>query len=131
MKKCRHMLFGQQFVWVADCYVAKFLLSYDGANPAILRLQMRLMCWEVKIIHHPDSQLVDADYWSQLGSDIEYDPLQRDHLEFAMKTRAANPPPTEVPMCPENMPYYRGLRFQALASFPQQTQQATHSNLAD
>jgi hypothetical protein len=44
MNKCRHMLFGQQFIWVTDCYVAKFVLSYDGANPAILRLQMRLMC---------------------------------------------------------------------------------------
>jgi hypothetical protein len=37
MNKCRHMLFGQQFVWVTDCYVAKFILFYDGGNPAILR----------------------------------------------------------------------------------------------
>jgi hypothetical protein len=36
MNKCRHMLFGQKFVWVTDCYAAKFILSFDGANPAIL-----------------------------------------------------------------------------------------------
>jgi hypothetical protein len=36
MNKCRHMLFGQRFVWITDCYVAKFFLSYGGANPAIL-----------------------------------------------------------------------------------------------
>jgi hypothetical protein len=51
MNKCRQMLFGQHFVWVTDCYAAKFVLSYDGANPAILRLQMRLMCWDVNIVH--------------------------------------------------------------------------------
>ena len=40
MNKCRHMLFGQRFVWVTDCYAAKFVLTYEGPNPAILRLQM-------------------------------------------------------------------------------------------
>jgi hypothetical protein len=35
-----------------------------------------------------------------------------------MKTQAANPPPTELPMCPENKPYYRGPRFQATALLP-------------
>jgi hypothetical protein len=37
MNKCRHMLFGQRFVWTTDCYAIKFILSYNGANPAILR----------------------------------------------------------------------------------------------
>jgi hypothetical protein len=108
LNKCRHMLFGQRFVWVTDCYAAKFVLSYDGANPAILRLQMRLMCWDVDIVHRPDVELVDADYWSRLGVDIVYDPLLRDYMAYTMKTRAAHPPPTELPMRPENMPYYRG-----------------------
>ncbi len=44
MNKCGHMLFGQHFVWSTDCYAIKFILSYDGANPAILHLQMHLMC---------------------------------------------------------------------------------------
>jgi hypothetical protein len=38
--KCRHMCFGQQFVWVTDCYELKFILLYDGQNPSILCLQM-------------------------------------------------------------------------------------------
>ena len=62
--KCCHMLFRHCFVWVTDCYAAKFILSYDGGNPAILRLQMRLMCWDVDIVHRPDYKLVDANYWS-------------------------------------------------------------------
>jgi hypothetical protein len=57
-----YYVFGQQFVWVTNCYAIKFLLSYEGSNPAILCLQMRLMCWDVDIIHRPDSELVDADY---------------------------------------------------------------------
>ncbi len=61
INKVRHYVFRQQFVWVTDCYAVKFILSYDGGNPAILRLQMRLMCWDVDIIHRPDHELVDAD----------------------------------------------------------------------
>jgi hypothetical protein len=28
MIKCRHMLFGQRFMWTPDCYAIKFILSY-------------------------------------------------------------------------------------------------------
>ena len=57
-----HMLFCQRFVWTTACYAIKFILSYDGANPAILRLQMRLMCWDVDIVHRNDHYNADADY---------------------------------------------------------------------
>ncbi len=49
INKCRQHVFGQRFVWVTDCYAIKFILSYEGGDPAILRLQMRLMCWDVDI----------------------------------------------------------------------------------
>jgi hypothetical protein len=42
MNKVRHMCYVRWFVCVTDCYAVKFLLSYDGANQAILRLQMCL-----------------------------------------------------------------------------------------
>ncbi len=88
----------------------KFLLSYEGGNPAILRLQMRLMCWDVDIVHCPDSELVDADYWSRLGANIDFDPLFCDYLDYTAKLRKSDPAPADLPMCPENMPYYRGPR---------------------
>jgi hypothetical protein len=75
INKCSHMLFGQRFVWVMDCYAIKFILSYEGGNSAILHLQMRLMCWDVDIVHRPDTELVDADYWSRFGVDLDFDPL--------------------------------------------------------
>jgi hypothetical protein len=62
MNKFHHMCWGHRFVWVTDCYAVKFILSYDGANPAILRLQMQLMGWDVDIIHQRNEHLVDADY---------------------------------------------------------------------
>ncbi len=69
---------------------------------------MRLMCWDVDIIHCPDVKLVDADNWSCLGVDIAYNPLMQDYLAFGMKTHSNNPPSTDLPPCPENMLYYRG-----------------------
>ncbi len=112
INKTRHYVFGQHFVWVTDCYAVKFLLSYKGGNSAILRLQMRLMCWDVDIVHRPDSELVDADYWSRLGANIDFNPLFRDYLDYTAKLRKSNPAPADLPMRPENMPYYRGPRVQ-------------------
>ena len=110
INKNRHMLFGTRFVWVTDCYAIRFILSYDGNNPAILRLQMRLMCWDVDIVHRNDIHLTDADYWSRLGADICFDPQFKGYLDFNRSLRAEFPAPTDLPMRPENMPYYRGPR---------------------
>ncbi len=112
INKCCSYVFGQRFVWVTDCYAIKFILSYEGGNPAILRLQMRLMCWDVDIVHCPDTELVDADYWLRLGVNIDFDPLFKEYLEFTRQLRRSNPASTDLPMRPENMPYYRGPRFQ-------------------
>jgi hypothetical protein len=87
INKCRQYVFGQRFVWVTDCYAIKFILSYEGGNPAILRLQMHLMCWDVDIVHRPDVELIDADYWSRLGADLNFDPLYRKYLELTCQTR--------------------------------------------
>ena len=81
INKCCHMCFGQRFTWTTDCHVIKFILSYEGKNPAILRLQMRLMCWDMDIEHRNDIHLADADYFSQLGSDLCYNPLLCDYIE--------------------------------------------------
>jgi hypothetical protein len=108
----RHYVFGQCFVWITDCYVVEFLLSYEGGNPAILCLQMRLMCWDVDIIDRPDSELVDADYWSRLGANIDFDPLFRDYLDYTAKLWKSHPAPTDIPMHPENIPYYCGPQVQ-------------------
>jgi hypothetical protein len=116
INKVRHYVFGQRFIWIMDCYAVKFILSYDGGNPAILCLQMRLMCWDVNIVHRPDHKLVNADYWSCLGIDVEFDPLFCDYLQYVMDLRKSHPAPTNLPMRPENMPYYRGPRVQPVTT---------------
>ncbi len=108
INKCCHMLFGKQFVWATDFYGIKFILSYDGTNLAILRLQLRLMCWDVDIVHQNDKYLVDADYWSHLGTDLCFDPLFKKYLELTRSLCSLHPAPTSLSMLPENMPYYRG-----------------------
>jgi hypothetical protein len=108
INKMRHYVFGQRFVWVTDCYAMKFVLSYKGGNPAILCLQMRLICWDMDVVHRADSELVDADYWSHLGDDIDFDPLFCDYLDYTAKLRKSHPAPMDLSMHAENMPFYRG-----------------------
>jgi hypothetical protein len=67
---------------------------------------MRLMCWDVNIVHRPDSELVDADYWSRLGANLNFDPLFCRYLELTHHLRWSLPAPTDLPMHPENMPYF-------------------------
>jgi hypothetical protein len=110
MNKCPHMLFGQSYVWVTDCYAIKLILLYCGDNSAILRLQMRLMGWDVNIVHRNDNNITDADYWSCLGANLCFDPVFKTYLNLTRKLCLENPPPTSFPMKPKNMPKYRGPR---------------------
>jgi hypothetical protein len=110
INKCRHMAFSQRFVCVTDCYALKFILSYDGKNPALLRLQMRFMCWDMVIEHRNDHCLVDADYFSCVGADLCYDPLLRDYIQQVAALRRRSPAPTELPIADEHQPYFRGPR---------------------
>ena len=76
INKCCQYVFGKRFVWVIGNYAIKFILFYKGGNPAILHLQMRLMCWDdVDIVHHLDPELVGAKYWSHLGVNLDFNPL--------------------------------------------------------
>jgi hypothetical protein len=81
INKCRHMCFRQRFTWVTDCYAIKFILSYDGRNSAVLRLQMRFICWDMDIEHRNDNWLTDADYFSRLGANLCFDPLLKDYIQ--------------------------------------------------
>ena len=111
INKCCQYVLGQRFVWVTEFYAIKFILSCEGGNPASLRLQMCLMCWDVDIVHRPDTELVDADYWSRLSVDLTFDPLYRKYLHLTHHFRSSKPAPTDLPMRPKTMPYYRGPRI--------------------
>ncbi len=68
------------------------------------------MCLDVDIVHQNDKYLVDADYWSHLGANLCFNPLFKKYLELNKSLRSTNPAPSNLPMLPEYMPYYRGPR---------------------
>ena len=48
----RAKLWSVRFAATTDCYALRFILSYDGPNPVILRLQMILMVfWAMDLYH--------------------------------------------------------------------------------
>jgi hypothetical protein len=104
--KNRYMLFGTRFVWVTNCYAIHFILSFKGNNPAILCLQMWLMCWDMDIVHRNDIHLTNADYCSCIGEDMCFDPHFKEYLDFNRSLCSRFHAPVGLPMCPENMPYY-------------------------
>ncbi len=112
--KCCHMAFGKRFVWVTACYALKFILSYDGRNPAILHLQMHFMCWDMIIKHRNNLCLTNANYFSQLGADLCFDPLLKDYVHQIQSIKCWSPSPTELPIAPEHQPYFRGPRLNLL-----------------
>jgi hypothetical protein len=105
------MLFDHRFVWINNCYAICFILSYNGANHAILCLQMHLMCWDVDLIHRNDDYVTDADYWLRLGANLCFDPLFKTYLDLNRSLCLKSPAPSLLPMKPKNMPYYRGPRI--------------------
>ena len=86
-------------------------MTYEGNNPAVLRLQMRLMCWDCDIVHRSDFYLIDANYWSRLGANLCFDPLLRDYIQRVASMRLQHPVPETMPMLPSNMPEHRGPRL--------------------
>jgi hypothetical protein len=105
INKCGHMAFGQRFIWVTDCYALTFILSYDGRNPAILRLQMRFMCWDMVIKHWNDVCSTNANYFSRLGTDLCFDHLLKEYVQQDNSICHRSPAPTGLPIAPMNQPY--------------------------
>lgn len=102
----RSKLWARRFTAITDCYALHFILSYEGPNPVILRLQMRLMLWAMDLYHRNAEWLILTDYLSQLGIDMKFNPLTREYVEKAVEFRRLYAP-LSGPMRPENMPWYR------------------------
>ena len=92
------MIFGTRFKWVTDCFALKFILTYEGDNPTVLRLQMQIMCWDVDLEHRTNEYLVDADYWSRLGKDLCFDPLLLEYVNQVIGLRKKYPAPEQLLM---------------------------------
>ena len=109
INKNRARLYGRRFTWITDCHALRFIMTYDGPNPVLLRLQMRFMMWSMDIIHRIAKWLTDADYFSRCGTDLCFDPLYSNYLRFTIELRKLYPP-VSGPMQAANMPGFRGPR---------------------
>jgi hypothetical protein len=69
---------------------------------------MRLMWWDVDIVYRNNSYIKDADYWSQLGADLCFNPLFKTYLDLNRSLCLESPAPSSILMKPKNMPYYHG-----------------------
>ena len=106
INKFQHHLKAKPFTWITDCFAIKFLMSYDGSNPVLLRLQMRLGLWPTSCVHRNNKWLIDADHFSRCKEDLCFDALYNQCLRFSSELRKLYPPPTG-PIQAQNMPGYR------------------------
>ena len=116
--KNRHKLWGTRFTSITDCYALRFILSYDGPNAVLLRLQMRIQLWALDLYHRPADRLITPDYLSRFGASLCYDELSRTYLNKTVNFRE-NYPAASGTLLPENMPGYRAPRIRS--SLPAQS----------
>ena len=95
-----------QNTWATDQYALIFILTYDGDNRPIRRLQIRLMLLFVDIVHRNANFLGGADYGSREAGDLWYDRLITQHNAFTHTLRKNFAAPMG-PLKPKNVPGYR------------------------
>lgn len=62
--KNRHFLWGVIFTLMTDCRAMVWLMSYEGNNHAVKRLQFELLGFWFTIVNRPGGMLADANYFS-------------------------------------------------------------------
>ena len=83
MGKCSHYTWGGRNTWIADQYALVFLLTYDGDNAPVRRLQMRVMNYFVDVVHRNAHFMTPADYLSRYVGDLWWDPLISEYNAYA------------------------------------------------
>ena len=114
--KNRHVLYGIPFSNIGDCVGIKWIMSYEGTNAPIMRLQMELMSWWFTVTHRPNRMLINADFFSRIKKDLQFDPLLIQYMQVAHDIYKRNQPDASSPeVSPENMPNYKGKRSTPVA----------------
>jgi hypothetical protein len=115
--KNRHVLYGIPFSNIGDCVGIKWIMSYEGTNAPIMRLQMELMSWWFTVTHRPNRMLIDADYFLRLQQSLQFDPLLIQYMETAHTIYMRNKPDSDsTEVQAQNMPNYKGKRCTPLTT---------------
>lgn len=115
MTKNRHFLWGRPFTLVTDCRALLWIMSYDGHNHAVRRLQLEMLGYWFTVVNRPGRMLEDANYFSRIHENVDIDPLLGNYLTYARHLYSKNPPPDGEITC-DNMPGRRQKRKKTPAS---------------
>ena len=67
------------------------------------------------IVHHNDNFLANAEYFFRLGTNLCYNPLLHEYIQQIHAFKLSTPLPMDLPMQPENMPYYSAPHVQSVS----------------
>ena len=117
--KNRAKLWGICFTVLTDYMALRFILTYNGWNPVLLRLQIRFQLWAMDLYHRPGDLIIIPDYFSRYIANLCFDDLARNYLNRTVNFCQFYPASSGT-MLPENMPGYRAYRIRS----PMQTKPA-------
>ena len=114
--KCSYYLWGTRNTWATDQYSLTFLVSYNGKNGPICRLQMQITMMHVDIIHRNARWVLSgADYMSRESGNVWFNPLISKHQAFTA-TLPKNFAAPIGPILPQHLPSYRVPRTPAASN---------------
>jgi hypothetical protein len=91
------------------------MMTYSTKTKTVVldgRLSHQYTHGDMDSVHWLDTELINANYWSRLGVDLDFDPLFCEYLNLTCELQKSYPAPSDLPMQPKNMPYYHGPCFQ-------------------
>lgn len=106
INKWKVFLWGREFTVVTDCRALIWLLTYEGTNAAVRRLQFEILGFWFTIHHRVEALNGNCDSVSQLGLDFEFNPVLLDYYRLAFDLKSKFPC-VNGPIAPNNLPGYR------------------------
>ena len=97
INKNRHFLWGAEFTLITDCHAMLWIMTYNGSNHAIKRLQLELSGYFFTIVHRPGRMMEDANYLSRLNANSTINPLLKDYInQSSSLLKESTPPEGEI-----------------------------------
>jgi hypothetical protein len=104
--KWRIFLWGKEFTVLTDCRALIWLMSYEGTNAAVRRLQFEILGYWFTICHRSAAANADTDGISRLALDFTIDPALEEYYKIANDLKSKFPC-VQGNIQPDNLPGFR------------------------
>jgi hypothetical protein len=104
--KWRIFLWGKEFTVLTNCRALVWLLSYEGTNAAVCRLQFKILGYWFTICHQSAAANADTNGLSRLALDFTIDPALHEYYNIASTLKSKFPCVTGD-IQPDNLPGFR------------------------